>query len=166
LKLLKAVELAIWRGGSATECVEGALKVLCGRVAEFEYLSAMLPGGLDVHAGQISGDALSNLVVKSAAGISMEAKSARENAFGSLHETVLEEAAGLLRKALRGDAEPGSSTAALHGGRAPFVLKDPAVTPIYQTTAYEFESVEQLEEFLSDQESGYIYSRWGNPCRF
>jgi cystathionine beta-lyase/cystathionine gamma-synthase len=43
------------------------------------------------------------------------------------------------------------------------MLREPAVTPIYSTTAYEFESVAQLEEFLADQDKGYIYSRWGNP---
>ena len=37
------------------------------------------------------------------------------------------------------------------------------VTPIYQTSTFEFDSVEQGGRRFAGQEEGYIYSRLGNP---
>jgi methionine-gamma-lyase len=163
MQLFKSIEYAIRQGRDAKEKVRGALEALREHAPEFECLQAALPGGVEVEVGEAPKDAKSRLSVEMPTGIAVEALAGRGDAFGSLHAAALEEAAGLLRRALRPKAAPGSGTAALHGGGPPFVIREPAVTPIYATTAYEFDSVGELEEFLADQEKGYIYSRWGNP---
>jgi cystathionine beta-lyase/cystathionine gamma-synthase len=163
LKLLKAVEYAIRRGIDLAGSAAGALDVLRSYAPEFEHLRALLPGGIRADSGEMPSEVKSNMDAELSAGVKIEARAQVPQAFGSLHKIVLEETAVLLQKALRGELRPGTATAALHGSDAPFTIRDPAVTPIYQTTAYEFESLTQLEEFLLDQDKGYIYSRWGNP---
>jgi methionine-gamma-lyase len=163
MKLAKAVEYALRKSEDTKSGILGALDALRARAPEYEYLAVMLPGGLEVQSGQPPREAQSCVEAAGPAGIRITALSGKPGAFGSLHKTILEETALLMRQALHSETRPGSGTAALHGGRPPFTLRKPAVTPIHQTTAYEFESVAQLEEFLHDQEKGYIYSRWGNP---
>jgi methionine-gamma-lyase len=56
----------------------------------------------------------------------------------------------------------GFSTSAIHAGHQ----QDPNyahLTPIYASSTYVFDSAEQGMKRFSGQESGFIYSRWGNP---
>jgi len=163
MKLTKAIQYALTKGKTPSERVENALNALRAKAPEFEYLQAVLPGGIEAVSGKKPEKSGSQLRVEVSSGITLEALSAKKDAFSELHKTVLQEAAEALRPALRAQYAPGTGTAALHGASSPFTLREAAVTPIYQTTAYEFESVGQLEEFLGNQEAGYIYSRWGNP---
>ncbi len=163
MRLFKSIEYAVRQGRDAKSKIRGALEALRERAPEFECLRAVLPGGVEVEVGEAPKDAKSRLSVELPTGVKVEALAGRVDAFGKLHAAALEETAGLLRRALKVQASPGSGTAAQQGGGPPFVLREPAVTPVYATTAYEFESVAQLEEFLADQDKGYIYSRWGNP---
>lgn len=58
--------------------------------------------------------------------------------------------------------ELGFATQAIHGGKFPNqfgALSD----PIYQTSAFTFDSAEQGGRRFALEESGYIYSRLGNP---
>jgi methionine-gamma-lyase len=56
----------------------------------------------------------------------------------------------------------GFSSLAIHAGQHP----DPMyahLTPIYASSTYVFDDAEQGMRRFAGQESGYIYSRWGNP---
>lgn len=56
----------------------------------------------------------------------------------------------------------GFGSAAVHAGHE----KDPRhahVVPIYASSTYSFDTAEQGMRRFSGEESGYIYSRWGNP---
>ncbi len=54
-------------------------------------------------------------------------------------------------------------TLAVHAGaRTDQATKSPRV-PIYRTTAFAFDSVEEMADTFSGLESRYIYSRYGNP---
>ena len=163
MKLFKSIEYAIRQGKDTEGKVRGALAALQKQVPEFECLRAVLPGGVEIEVGKTPEDAKSRLSIEMPTGIAVEAQATPDGAFAKIHETVLREVAGLLRRVLRPQAPPGSGTASQQGSEPPFVIREPAVTPIYATTAYEFDSVGELEEFLVDQDKGYIYSRWGNP---
>ena len=56
----------------------------------------------------------------------------------------------------------GFATRQIHAGK---VSNDAGAlcAPIYQTSTFEFETVEQGGARFAGQESGYIYSRLGNP---
>jgi O-acetylhomoserine (thiol)-lyase len=54
-------------------------------------------------------------------------------------------------------------TLAVRGGYAPDPVFHAVSVPIYQTTAYEFESVQHATELFELKRSGYIYSRMHNP---
>jgi len=58
---------------------------------------------------------------------------------------------------------PGFETLAVHAGAAPDPATGARATPIYQTTAYVFENVEQAASLFNLQSYGYIYSRLTNP---
>jgi methionine-gamma-lyase len=56
----------------------------------------------------------------------------------------------------------GFSSLAIHGGHE----QDPRyahLTPIYATSTFVYDDVEQGMRRFSGQEKGYIYTRWGNP---
>lgn len=55
-----------------------------------------------------------------------------------------------------------SSTAARGGWVEPFTTQ-PSNPPIYQTTAFDLDGLDQLDSVTSGQEHGYIYTRDGNP---
>ncbi len=63
------------------------------------------------------------------------------------------------------DASPyrGEATRAIHGGRQPDSAVGASVTPIYQTAAFAFDSVEQAISRAAHLEEGYCYTRMGNP---
>jgi methionine-gamma-lyase len=67
--------------------------------------------------------------------------------------------------AARRNSAPGFSTRAIHVGYDPSEAKGALTPPIYLTSTYAFESVEQAEELFSGQREGYIYGRTKNPTQ-
>jgi methionine-gamma-lyase len=57
----------------------------------------------------------------------------------------------------------GEATRAIHGGQEPDDAVGAVVTPIYQTSAFAFDSVEQAVARAAHLEEGYSYSRVANP---
>ncbi len=58
---------------------------------------------------------------------------------------------------------PGFETLAIHAGAAPDPATGARSTPIYQTTAYVFDDVDQAASLFNLQSYGYLYSRLTNP---
>jgi methionine-gamma-lyase len=65
----------------------------------------------------------------------------------------------------------GKATQAIHVGET---LKETSVTeksgtpllpPIYQNSTFRFTSAAECAEAFRDEESGYVYTRWGNPTQ-
>ncbi len=53
---------------------------------------------------------------------------------------------------------------AIHAGKGAKVVRSrPTVQPIFQTSVFSFDSLEEVDQAFSGQEGGYIYSRYGNP---
>lgn len=61
------------------------------------------------------------------------------------------------------DKNPGFSTLALHAGATPDPATGARATPIYQTTSFVFEDVEQAAALFGLQAFGNIYTRITNP---
>ncbi|MTK11315.1 MAG: methionine gamma-lyase [Clostridiaceae bacterium] len=59
--------------------------------------------------------------------------------------------------------EMGFDTRAIHGGHIGDKQFGSLATPIYQTSTFIFDSAEQGGNRFAGQESGYIYTRLGNP---
>ena len=57
----------------------------------------------------------------------------------------------------------GFETLAVHAGTPPDATTGARAMPIYQTTAYVFEDVDQAASLFNLQSYGYIYSRLTNP---
>lgn len=57
----------------------------------------------------------------------------------------------------------GFSTLAIHGGHVGDKQFGSLATPIYQTSTFVFDSAEQGGKRFAGEESGYVYSRLGNP---
>lgn len=55
------------------------------------------------------------------------------------------------------------ATQVIHGGRAPQDPEGALVAPLYQTSTFKFSHSEQGSARFAGEESGYIYSRLGNP---
>ncbi|MBM4077545.1 MAG: PLP-dependent transferase, partial [Planctomycetes bacterium] len=55
-----------------------------------------------------------------------------------------------------------STMAARGGWVSPFVTRSSS-PPVYLTTAFDIESLEQLDSITSGTERGYLYTRDGNP---
>jgi O-acetylhomoserine (thiol)-lyase len=62
-----------------------------------------------------------------------------------------------------GEREFGFSTRALHAGTPPDPTTGARAAPIYQTSAFVFESTEQAAELFALRSYGHIYSRISNP---
>ncbi len=60
-------------------------------------------------------------------------------------------------------ALPNPSTVAARSGWSPDFVTRPSSPPLYLTTAFDIESLEQLSAIAGGQENGYIYTRDGNP---
>ena len=58
---------------------------------------------------------------------------------------------------------PGFETLSIHAGAAPDPLTGARNTPIFQTTSYVFEDVEDAATLFNLQKPGFIYSRITNP---
>ena len=61
------------------------------------------------------------------------------------------------------DAVPGFDTLAIHAGAQPDPTTGARATPIYQTTAFEFEDVDHAANLFGLQAFGNIYTRITNP---
>ena len=59
--------------------------------------------------------------------------------------------------------QPATATSAARGGWVPDFVTRPSAPPLYQTTAFDLEDLGQLDEVVSGQAAGYIYTRDGNP---
>lgn len=71
----------------------------------------------------------------------------------------------------------GKSTEAIHAGEGlssfPTVAQDaqvgktgiPLLPPIYQNSTFQFQSASECAAAFIDEESGYVYTRWGNPTQ-
>lgn len=57
----------------------------------------------------------------------------------------------------------GFNTRAIHMGTNPCKITGSHVTPIYQTSTFVFENVDQGAKRFAGEESGYVYTRLGNP---
>lgn len=56
-----------------------------------------------------------------------------------------------------------SSTIAARAGWSPEFITRTSAPPVYMTTAFDIESLEQLDAVAGGREKGYIYTRDGNP---
>ena len=59
----------------------------------------------------------------------------------------------------------GEETIALHSGYQPDPSYGSRAVPIYQTTSYVFESVDEGASLFNIEKGGHIYSRITNPTR-
>ena len=59
--------------------------------------------------------------------------------------------------------QPDDSTLCARGGWSADFVTRPSNPPIYQTTAFDLDGLEQLDEITSGAQHGYIYTRDGNP---
>lgn len=59
---------------------------------------------------------------------------------------------------------PGFSTRAIHGAAAPEVSQTPSAVPLYQTSTWRFETLEEFSEVIGGRRPGHVYGRgYGNP---
>ncbi len=61
------------------------------------------------------------------------------------------------------DAMPSDATIAARGGWAPDFVTRPSAPPVYMTTAFDLDDLGQLDAIATGRETGYIYTRDGNP---
>ncbi len=60
--------------------------------------------------------------------------------------------------------KPDITTQLVHGGeRQVFPYGQPVITPIYASATFTYDSMEQIDRVFSGEDSGYIYTRYGNP---
>ena len=59
----------------------------------------------------------------------------------------------------------GWSTKAIHAGEESLPKTGPLIPPIYQNSTFQFETAEECAAAFTDEDSGYIYTRWGNPTQ-
>jgi len=62
-------------------------------------------------------------------------------------------------------ANYGFATLAVHAGQEPDPRTGAVATPIYQTSTFAFDNVEQGAARFAGQEAGYVYTRIGNPTQ-
>jgi methionine-gamma-lyase len=61
------------------------------------------------------------------------------------------------------DRELGLSTRAIHSRRVAAAPGEPVVMPIVQATTFSFETAEEFERVMREEEHGYLYSSLRNP---
>ena len=63
----------------------------------------------------------------------------------------------------------GKSTQAIHAGERDTSSTEksgiPLLPPIYQNSTFRFTTAAECAEAFGDEESGYVYTRWGNPTQ-
>ncbi|SDG09456.1 O-acetylhomoserine sulfhydrylase [Halorubrum xinjiangense] len=62
-----------------------------------------------------------------------------------------------------GDDDPKFSTRSVHAGSDPDPATGARATPIYQTTAYQFDDADHAADLFALEEAGNVYSRLMNP---
>src|SRR2546421_11570568 len=56
------------------------------------------------------------------------------------------------------------ATQLVHAGELlPPRAGQPVVTPIYTTATYTYDSMAEMDAVFTDEQRGYVYSRYGNP---
>lgn len=55
------------------------------------------------------------------------------------------------------------ATHIVHGGSDVPIMNDPKIQPIYQTSVFTFEDLDQLDAYYDTPKSGYMYTRFANP---
>ena len=63
------------------------------------------------------------------------------------------------------NSRQGLSTRAIHLGYDPATAQGALTPPIYQTSTYAFETVEQGAEYFAGLKPGYVYGRTRNPTQ-
>ena len=70
---------------------------------------------------------------------------------------------------MRSEKKLGKATQAIHAGeRQPSATEKsgiPLLPPIYQNSTFRFTTAAECAEAFRDEESGYVYTRWGNPTQ-
>ena len=70
---------------------------------------------------------------------------------------------------MRSKKKLGKATQAIHAGeRQPSATEKsgiPLLPPIYQNSTFRFTTAAECAEAFRDEESGYVYTRWGNPTQ-
>jgi len=61
------------------------------------------------------------------------------------------------------DSPVADATLAARGGQPPEFVTRPSAPPVYLTTAFDLEGLEQLDAVVAGEQKGYIYTRDGNP---
>lgn len=68
----------------------------------------------------------------------------------------------------------GKSTEAIHAGEETPISSDsnqsgktgiPLLPPIYQNSTFQFNNAEECASAFIDEDTGYVYTRWGNPTQ-
>ena len=63
----------------------------------------------------------------------------------------------------------GKATQAIHAGETQTAATEksgtPLLPPIYQNSTFRFTTAAECAEAFRDEESGYVYTRWGNPTQ-
>ena len=63
----------------------------------------------------------------------------------------------------------GKATQAIHAGERGTSVTEksgiPLLPPIYQNSTFRFTTAAECAEAFRDEESGYVYTRWGNPTQ-
>ena len=60
---------------------------------------------------------------------------------------------------------PGWSTKAIHAGEDSLPKTGALIPPIYQNSTFRFATAEECVTAFRDEDSGYVYTRWGNPTQ-
>jgi cystathionine beta-lyase/cystathionine gamma-synthase len=55
------------------------------------------------------------------------------------------------------------STQIVHGGQDVPIMNGPKIQPIYQTSVFTFDDLDQLDAYYDTPKSGYMYTRFANP---
>ena len=70
---------------------------------------------------------------------------------------------------MRCEKSLGKATQAIHAGEARTSATEktgmPLLPPIYQNSTFRFATAAECAEAFRDEESGYVYTRWGNPTQ-
>ena len=59
----------------------------------------------------------------------------------------------------------GWSTKAIHAGEESLPKTGALIPPIYQNSTFRFETADECVAAFTDEDSGYVYTRWGNPTQ-
>ena len=59
----------------------------------------------------------------------------------------------------------GSATKAIHAGEESLPKTGPLTPPIHQNSTFRFATAEECVSAFTDEDTGYVYTRWGNPTQ-